>query len=112
MTTTDEQRTLIRSLNDQLRRTGSGGSVFVTRGVAALTPAEQADITRAVTAFDAFTEDNDPWGEHDCATFTVGGNDVMFKIDYYDTEMECLSPAPWDAVQTRRVLTILLTQEY
>lgn len=112
MDTTDNQRTLIRNLNDQLRQTGRGGRVFVTRGVAALTSAEQADITRAVTAFDAFTEDNDPWGEHDCATLTVGGNEVIFKIDYYDTEMECLSPAPWDAARTRRVLTILLTEEY
>jgi hypothetical protein len=40
-------------------------------------------IDDAVTHFDAFTPDNDPYGEHDFGLVRVNGHVVLFKIDAY-----------------------------
>ena len=102
----------IRALNDELRKTGAGGKMFLTRGLLDKGPDFIAKATAAVRAFDAFTDDNDPWQEHDCATLDVDGESVMFKIDYYDENMEYGSPDPADPKVTRRVLTLMLAEEY
>ena len=112
VTTVSERTLRIRALNDALRTTFRGGDVAMTAGVDALPEFIKADIVTAVQTFTAFTEDNDPWGEHDCATLTVDGHDVMFKVDYYDTALEHHSPDESDPSVTRRVLTLLLTHEY
>ena len=69
-----------------------------------------SDIFVAVQEFSNFTEDNDPHGEHDFGSFTVAGNKVFWKIDYYDQQLqygaESLDP------DCRRVLTIMLAEEY
>ncbi len=72
----------IRRQNVSDARPISKGSDFVAHAVS------------AVRAFDAFTNDNDPWQEHDCAMLDVDGETVIFKIDYYDLNMEMLSPTP------------------
>ena len=69
-------------------------------------------IREKVETFDAFTPDNDPHGEHDFALLQVAGQNVMFKIDYYDRGMTGGSEDPSDANLTCRVLTILLASEY
>ncbi len=102
----------IRALNDELRTTGFTGNSYVTRGMWAKGSDFVAKACAAVRAFDAFNQDNDPWGEHDCAMLDVDGERVMFKIDYYDLNMEELSPDPADAKVTKRVLTIMLSEEY
>lgn len=112
MTSTSDETARIRALNDQLRMTGTGGRIVMTGGVAALDPLTQATLFAALRAFDAFTPDNDPCGEHDCASFEVDGQRLIFKIDYYDLEMDGLSPDPADASVTRRVMTVMLTEEY
>ena len=109
MTTTTER---IRALNDQLRTTGQGGDLVVTRGIAALGTETKAAIYAAVQTFDRFTTDNDPHGEHDFGLIEIAGERIMFKIDYYDSSMTYLSPDPSDPQVTRRVLTILLASEY
>ena len=102
----------IRALNDELRKTGAGGKTYLTRGLIAKGADFIAKATAAVRAFDAFTDDNDPWQEHDCASLDVDGEPVMFKVDYYDENMEYGSPDPADPRLTRRVLTIMLASDY
>ena len=102
----------IRDLNDKLRKTGAGGKTYLTRGLIEKGADFIAKATAAVRAFDAFTNDNDPWQEHDCATLDVDGEAVMFKVDYYDVNLEYGSPDPADPKVTRRVLTIMLAEEY
>ena len=101
----------IRALNDRLRRFGRGGRVMMTSGIEALGAAGIARIMAAVAAFDAFTGDNDPWGEHDCAILTVNGRRVLFKIDSYDRNLAYHSPDASDLEVTERVLTVMLASE-
>jgi hypothetical protein len=42
------------------------------------------EIFVKVRDFVDFTEDNDPYGEHDFGSFTVSGVKIFWKIDYYD----------------------------
>ena len=102
----------VRALNDELRKTGAGGKTYLTPGIIAKGAYFIDKATAAVRSFDAFTDDNDPWQEHDCATIEVDGEAVMFKIDYFDEHMQFGSPDPADPKQTRRVLTLMLAEEY
>lgn len=43
---------------------------------------------------------------------SVGDLQVLWKIDYYDTNLQFCSEAPADEARTRRVLTIMLSDEY
>jgi hypothetical protein len=102
----------IRALNDTLRTTGQGGDILVTSGLAALGPETVAQVFAAVQAFVAFTPENDPYGEHDFGVLQVADQRVMFKIDYYNTSFTGHSPDPGDPALTRRVLTVMLVEEY
>lgn len=102
----------IRVLNDWLRIHGAGGRVMMTSGIATLDEEQRRTVVTAIRSFDAFTEDNDPHGEHDCAVLEVDGLDVMFKIDYYDLTLSSHSPNPADPSVTKRVLTVMLADEY
>ena len=102
----------IRDLNDAFRHTFVGGTVVITAGVEALPSNQRRSILAKVRAFDAFTEDNDPHEEHDFGVVEHGGVRCFWKIDYYDREMEMLSPDPADPSVTTRVLTIMLAYEY
>lgn len=102
----------LAALNDLLRRTGLGGRVMVTAGVAALPEADRAAIIGAVRAFDAFDPDNDPYAEHDFGAVEVGMVRGFWKIDAYDRHLRFASPDPADPAVTLRVLTIMLAEEY
>ena len=84
---------------------------MVTQGIQALDRFDQARIMQAVSNFDNFNGDNDSYLEHDCATL-VGNHRVMFKIDYYDLKLEMGSVDPSNPEVTKRVMTIMLADEY
>jgi hypothetical protein len=102
----------IRDLNDAFRRSFAAGNVYLTRGVAALPEPERAAIMGRVRAFDAFTADNDPYGEHDFGSFEHGGRKIFWKVDCYDCALNQGSPNPADPSVTSRVLTVMLAEEY
>lgn len=117
MTYTDTPR--IRELNDQFRKTGQGGRIFLTKGITAVFSYQVLQVIEAVRDFDTFTPHNDPHGEHDFGAITIEGEKVFWKIDYYQPNMEgeldmdhLYSEDPSDPEQTIRVLTIMLAEEY
>ena len=120
MTNTIEHTATIRSLNDAFRATVTGlfgprfvsGQLIVTRGVASKGNDFLSRAVRAVHEFADFTPDNDPYGEHDFGAFDIDGERLNWKIDYYDTAFMFGSEDPADHLKTRRVLTILLAEEY
>ena len=118
--TNDERTAKICSLNDAFRATVTGlngpwlvsGELVVTRGVASRDNDFLSRAVRAVHEFADFTPDNDPWGEHDFGIFELDGERLNWKIDYYDAAFLFGSEDPTDHLKTRRVLTILLAEEY
>ena len=102
----------IRALNDALRQLTGSGRIFVTAGIAALSPDDQVEIMRRVHGFTALSPDNDPCGEHDFGSFEYGGKTIFWKIDSYDRDLDFGSPDPSDEAVTTRVLTVLLAEEY
>lgn len=88
------------------------GQFVMTRGVAALGPDAQLELTRRVAAFDGFNADSDPHGWHEMGVIEFDGTTVWFKLDLYDVDYTYGSPEPSDPAQTRRVLTLLLPSEY
>lgn len=110
--TASHARSPIARLNDAFRQIPVDGSLAVTAGVIALGNGAVADILLAVASFDAFTPDNDPYGEHDFGAVEWNGTRIFWKIDYYDRVMQFGSPDPADPSVTTRVLTVMLADEY
>jgi hypothetical protein len=104
--------TIIRCLNDTFRTTFAGGQVMLTRGILALGGEAQRQILEKVRAFDAFSTDNDPYGEHDFGSFGHDGETIAFKIDAYDPSLTYGSENPADSAVTIRVMTIMLISEW
>ena len=67
---------------------------------------------KTIAEFDDFTEDNDPYGEHDFIICQFEGQTIYAKFDYYDATLEHGSPDPDDLSQTYRVLTLMLPLDY
>ncbi|WP_428245487.1 DUF3768 domain-containing protein [Ferrovibrio sp.] len=108
-----DQTARIRELNDAFRKSGGlGGRFMITTGVQALGPIRVAELCRQIIQFEAFTEDNDPYGEHDFGSIKDGGQTFFWKIDTYDKRLEYGSPDPTDPKVTTRVLTLMLAEEY
>ena len=74
-TVVNETSAKIAAINDEFRRKMEGCTA--TRGVAALAPFMNEIFVR-VRDFSKFTEDNDPYGEHDFGLVEIVGNKVFF----------------------------------
>lgn len=96
----------IARLNDEFRKSGHG--IKVTPGVQALE--DMVGLIDEIRKSNDFTEDNDPYGEHDFGTVYWYGEKVFWKIDYYDPTLRFGSD-PLDET-CNRVLTIMLACEY
>jgi len=98
----------------------------ITRGVAHLLtdenpPADQpeayaperaAALRDALALFNDWDSGNDPYGEHDFGALELFGARLFFKIDYYHPENDTLAPVPSNIDLCRRVLTVMLADEY
>ncbi|MCE6967506.1 DUF3768 domain-containing protein [Cereibacter sphaeroides] len=112
---------LIGQQNDRFRTTWGAdftipGRIVMTRGVADLGFTAHVAIMAAVQRFASFTEDNDPYGTRDFGIFSVmvEGREVRlyWKIDLYDAAYQFGSDDAADPRKTRRLLTLLLPEEY
>jgi Protein of unknown function (DUF3768) len=107
----------IRTLNDVFRRAACGprlvtGEIVATAGVLAQGEDFLARAVIAVRSFNNFTEDNDPYGQHDFGSFMIDDQKLFWKIDHYDLDLKYGADDPADPDNSCRVLTILLASEY
>lgn len=109
--------TKIAQLNDAFRKGDPSvpGQQFVTAGVVHLL--QQLDVPtemliQRVAQFDDFTDHSDPHGEHDFGAVEFHGEQVFWKLDCYDNNYNLGSDDPTDLSKTRRVLTIMLADEW
>lgn len=103
---------LIRHFNDELRRNLTRGGAFMTLGVAALGSDIAERIFDAIMLCDSFCYDSDPYGERDFGSIKIEGHTIFWKIDYYSNDMSQGSPDPSDPSVTKRIITIMLAEEY
>lgn len=110
---TATRKDIVRSLNDELRATkGATGMLVVTHGVQSYGPDFVNEAIAAVSEFEAFEAENDPYEEHDFGCLTLHREELFFKIDYYEPDLTMHSPDKADPAVTTRVLTIMLAGEY
>ena len=99
-------------MNDAFRKTFWGGRVMMTAGVAALENPVRNAVVEKIKAFDAFDDDNDPWGKHDFISIEHDGQTFFAKIDCYNRDLSGHSEDATDPEKTCRVMTIMLAEEY
>lgn len=124
-----EQAARIARLNDLARQAmGVACTVVATVGFRSLSDADQSRVRELIETFDAFTEDNDPHGERDFGCIYQLGDGrwtterprvredererVFWKLDYFDRDLQFASEDAANPDITRRVLTIMLADEY
>ena len=129
LATAREQTARIARLNDLARRAmGVACTAVATIGFRSLPEADQSQVRELVETFDAFEEDNDPHGERDFGCIYQLGDGrwtterprshedererVFWKFDYYDRDFRFGSEDAANPAITRRVLTIMLSDEY
>ena len=115
--TTINRTAKIAALNDAVRRepgTGEHGRIVMTRGVSEFGIPFTMEVLAKLKVFDAFSKDNDPYGEHDFGSFELEGQKPFWKIDYYEKASDYTAGAetPENAETTDRLLTIMLAEEY
>ena len=129
LTIAREQTARIARLNDLARRAmGVACTAIATVGFRSLPDADQSQVRELIETYDAFTEENDPHGERDFGCVYQLGDGcwtterprvcddererVFWKLDYYDHDLQFGSEDATNPAITRRVLTIMLADEY
>jgi hypothetical protein len=129
LTTAREQTARIARLNDLARSAmGVACTAVATVGFRSLPEADQSRVLELIETYDAFDEDNDPHGERDFGTIYQLGDGcwtterprvrddererVFWKLDCYDRDLRFGSEDAANPAITRRVLTIMLADEY
>ena len=121
VTSQRERTARIARLNDRARQAmGLACTAYVTVGFRSLPEADQSRVRELIETYDAFDEDGDPHGERDfgaiyqlaCGRWTTERERVFWKLDYYDRDLRFGSEDPANPAVTRRVLTIMLADEY
>jgi len=102
----------IQKLNDLLRTTFMTGKIVCTSGFHALQAEVKETLITKIREFNDFNPDNDPNQEHDFGSVEYEDTTVFWKIDYYDLNLKYHSVNPADHLATRRVLTVMLAEEY
>ena len=102
----------IAQLNDQLRKTGIGGMVVVTKAVTHLPGFDAAVLMAALARYDGFNANNDPHGERDSGSLRLFDSDLLFKINYDDLALKFGSDDPANAAATKRTLTVLTSADW
>jgi len=93
--------------NDNARKSmGLGCMLVQTQGVNALPPEKQSLLREMVEKFNIFTEDNDPYKEHDFGSINLDGVKYFWKIDDYGEDYRA------NGATRRLVLTIMEAAEY
>jgi hypothetical protein len=112
ITATSPALSSIALLNDRFRSTFFGGNIVITPIVQNLDGITYRQLLHQVRTFDAFTEENDPYREHDFGRVCIRKDSFYWKIDYYDTTLKYGSEDPANPDITTRVLTIMHSSEY
>ncbi|RKU21049.1 hypothetical protein C6499_22785 [Candidatus Poribacteria bacterium] len=87
------------------------GRAFMTSTVENLAAETKAVLFDKIIAFDNFTQDNDPYGEHDFGCIELDGiPKIYWQINYYeDASMKARAADPLNAY---RVLVVMFAEEY
>ena len=107
MAVEEKRARMIAKMNDYFR--GMCVDVNITQGVI-YGVSDHIGLLKAVEGFDKFTEDNDPYGEHDFGSLVWERQKIFWKIDYYDQDLK-YGLDPLDP-KCRRVMTVMLAEEY
>lgn len=103
----------IAELNDRFRNGDMKlGQYVMTQGVQALAPEKRRQLIQLVRDFNCFTPGNDPYLERDFGKVALDDKSYYFKIDYYDPTLTYHSSDPASPNATRRVMTLMQTDEY
>ncbi|MDD2487457.1 MAG: DUF3768 domain-containing protein [Candidatus Gracilibacteria bacterium] len=107
-----EKSEIIKELNDKHRENIPNSKTLITKGVKDLGEEMVYKIIQEVKYYTDFRKGNDPYGEHDFGSLKIGGNQIYWKIDYYDTDYNFGSEDASNAKITGRLLTIMNSNEY
>ena len=99
----------IRELNDSFRKSGRYNC---TPAVSNLPQPDQSRLIYKVMRYSNFSEDNDPYHEHDFGNVNLNGVTYFWKIDYYNLTYDGGSEDPSNEEVTQRVLTLMRADEY
>jgi hypothetical protein len=73
---------------------------------------QEGRVVQGHQGLSAFSEDNDPHGEHDFVSVVLDGSTYFAKIDYSAPDMQHGSEDPSSRANTVRVLTIMRSDDY